>query len=546
MASIPNYPGVHLREVPSGTQTIGGASTSVAAFVGYLPKGPVDEPTRVFSFAEFSRHFGGLDSDSDTSYAVQQFFLNGGSEAWIVRVASGAEAAGATLVDANGVKRLELEALTPGSWGDELEVAVYPIEDSEDEVTGFDLVVRQSRPTQTEDGDKKVLAEEVYRGLSLDEDFAARITEESSLVKATEENGDTKTAPVATDDEGDKIDPQGDVDEPKDDDFQPFDNGDDGVVPSADWSDDDMSDFISVIEGDAAASPPTGVYALSSIAPFTYNILSLPDATHLTNTDGRSGQDKAKDLYEKVAKICEDEDAFLLVDPPGDIDTTSDMTDWADKLRKKNAATYFPSLEIADPLDGHKPRKVGPSGTLAGLYARIDSSRGIWKAPAGTEAKLRGAEPAKNIDDGKNGVLNKSGINVLRTFAGYGPVSWGARTLVGNQEGDNKYVPVRRMTLFLKKSLELGLKWAVFEPNGEQLWATIRLTVESFLNRLYRQGAFQGATAKEAYFVLCDTTTTTPDDINRGIVNVVVGFAPLKPAEFVVVQLQQMAGQAQS
>lgn len=546
MASIPNYPGVHLREVPSGTQTIGGASTSVAAFVGYLPEGPVNEPTRVFSFAEFSRHFGGLDSHSETSYAVQQFFLNGGGEAWIVRVMSGATAAKVTLVDTNDTNRLELKAVSPGTWGEELEAAVYPVQDSEDNVVGFDLVVRRSLPSQTPNGDKRVLAEEVFRKLLLDEDFAARISEESSLVKATEKNDTSTSVPVATNDAGDEIDPSGDADDPEDGDFQALGSGGDGIVPSADWTDGNMSTFISAIEGSASATPPSGVHALGTIAPFTYNILSLPDATHLMNTDGRSGRDKAKTLYENVAKICEDEDAFLLVDPPGDIDTTSAMTTWADQLRKKNAATYFPSVEIADPLDGHKPRKVGPSGTLAGLYARIDSSRGIWKAPAGTEAKLRGAEPAEVVDDGQNGVLNKSGINVLRTFAGYGPVSWGARTLVGNQEGDNKYVPVRRMTLFLKKSLELGLKWAVFEPNGEQLWATIRLTVESFLNRLYRQGAFKGATAKEAYFVLCDTTTTTPDDINRGIVNVVVGFAPLKPAEFVVVQLQQMAGQAQS
>ncbi len=543
MASIPNYPGVHLREVPSGAQTIGGASTSVAAFVGYLPEGPVNEPTRVFSFAEFSRHFGGLDSGSDTSYAVQQFFLNGGSEAWIVRVTSGAGTASRIFDDTDDNARLKIEASSPGEWGESLRVVVYPHRDDEDAVVGFDLIVRKVRAAEEEEDEDEVLVEEMIAGLT-EEDFVARINAESKLVRAEEMSTDETSLPVTAD--GDTVLDYDSEGNPSNDDFKKLLGGSLGLVPAEELSDEDMSDLISAIEGSSSATPPSGVHALGTIAPFTYNILSLPDAIHLTNTDGRSGQDKAKSLYEKVAKICEDEDAFLLVDPPGDIDTTSEMTDWADKLRKKNAATYFPSLEIADPLDGHKPRKVGPSGTLAGLYARIDSSRGIWKAPAGTEAKLRGAEPAKNIDDGKNGVLNKSGINVLRTFAGYGPVSWGARTLVGNQEGDNKYVPVRRMTLFLKKSLELGLKWAVFEPNGEQLWATIRLTVESFLNRLYRQGAFQGATAKEAYFVLCDTTTTTPDDINRGIVNVVVGFAPLKPAEFVVVQLQQMAGQAQA
>jgi hypothetical protein len=183
---------------------------------------------------------------------------------------------------------------------------------------------------------------------------------------------------------------------------------------------------------------------------------------------------------------------------------------------------------------------------MAGLYARIDSARGIWKAPAGTEARMRGASPSIVVGDMRNGKFNESGINVLREFAGYGPVSWGARTLVGTDSGnpDNKYVPVRRMTLFLKQSLLTGLKWAVFEPNAEPLWTTIRQTVRGFMNGLYRQGAFKGETASEAFFVRCDSTTTTPEDINKGIVNVVVGFAPLKPAEFVVVTLKQIAGQA--
>jgi phage tail sheath protein FI len=535
MASIPSYPGVHLREVPSGTQTIGGVSTSVAAFVGYLPEGPHNEAVRVFSFAEFSRHFGGLDADSETSYAVRQFFLNGGAEAWIVRVTSAASASTVTFDDSSD-DRLTLDAASPGEWGDELQAAIYPGTGS------FDLVVRRVQSDT-------VLAEEVIRDLDPAGDFAARISAESSLVVATEKTETSSTVPIS-------VDPlDGDTDAPDDDDFVSLEHGDNGTVPGEGWTDSTRSAFANALQGlDANADVvDSGIRPLADIAPFAFNILCLPDGI-LFEDSPANGHTTADSLYETAAEFCDEQDAFLLVDLPADLTEAADLTSvgaaavstWADGLRHKNAATYFPLLDIADPLDDHNARTVGPSGTLAGLYARIDASRGIWKAPAGTEAKLRGAEPSQVVIDSLNGVFNDSGINVLRTFAGYGPVSWGARTLVGNEEGDNKYVPVRRMTLFLKKSLELGLKWAVFEPNGEKLWATIRLTVESFLNRLYRQGAFKGATTSEAYFVLCDSTTTTADDINLGMVNVVVGFAPLKPAEFVVVQLQQMAGQAES
>jgi phage tail sheath protein FI len=178
--------------------------------------------------------------------------------------------------------------------------------------------------------------------------------------------------------------------------------------------------------------------------------------------------------------------------------------------------------------------------------ARTDGQRGVWKAPAGVDASVNGtAGLAYDLTDKQNGVLNQVGINCLRTFPVYGRVCWGARTLRGaDQAADEyKYVPVRRTALFLEESLYRGLKWVVFEPNDEPLWAQIRLNVGAFLQSLFRQGAFQGTTPRQAYFVKCDSETTTQDDINKGIVNIVVGFAPLKPAEFVIVKLQQMAGQ---
>ena len=187
-----------------------------------------------------------------------------------------------------------------------------------------------------------------------------------------------------------------------------------------------------------------------------------------------------------------------------------------------------------------------PSGTVAGVYARIDANRGVWKAPAGTEAKVRGANIAVQMTDKHNGDLNILGINALRTFPIYGNVVWGARTLAvaGAQVSEWKYTPVKRIALFTEESLFQGLKWVVFEPNDEPLWAQIRMNVGAFMQTLFRHGAFQSTASAAAYFVKCDSETTTQADINLGIVNILVGFAPLKPAEFVVIKIQQKAGQA--
>jgi hypothetical protein len=181
--------------------------------------------------------------------------------------------------------------------------------------------------------------------------------------------------------------------------------------------------------------------------------------------------------------------------------------------------------------------------------ARTDSTRGVWKAPAGLDAALAGAQGLQvNLNDLENGTLNLLGINCLRSFPVTGRVVWGARTLRGAEQSadEYKYVPVRRLALFIEESLYRGTQWVVFEPNDEPLWAQIRLNVGAFMQNLFRQGAFQGRSPREAYLVKCDAETTTQDDINRGIVNILVGFAPLKPAEFVIIRIQQLAGQVQA
>jgi uncharacterized protein len=209
-----------------------------------------------------------------------------------------------------------------------------------------------------------------------------------------------------------------------------------------------------------------------------------------------------------------------------------------------NSALYFPWVLAPDPLQQGARRAFPPSGFVAGVFARTDATRGVWKAPAGTEANLVGAADfTALITDVESASLTAQGINCLRKFAGAGPAVWGARTLDGGDEqaSEWKYVPVRRTALLIEQCLYDGTVWAVFERNGEPLWAQLRTSVNAFLDGLFRQGAFAGTTPRDAYFVKCDRETTTQGDINRGVVNILVGFAPLRPAEFIVVKIAQQA-----
>ena len=216
-------------------------------------------------------------------------------------------------------------------------------------------------------------------------------------------------------------------------------------------------------------------------------------------------------------------------------------------INARNAALYFPRVLEADPLSQGQEDTFAPCGIIAGIMARTDSQRGVWKAPAGLDASINGILGFDvELKDDDSGTLNPLGINCLRSFPPVGGrVVWGARTLRGADQlaDDYKYVPVRRLALFLEESLYRGTQWVVFEPNDEPLWAQIRLNVGAFMHDLFVQGAFQGSTPQKAYFVKCDSESTTQNDINRGVVNIVVGYAPLKPAEFVVIKIQQMAGQ---
>jgi phage tail sheath protein FI len=284
-----------------------------------------------------------------------------------------------------------------------------------------------------------------------------------------------------------------------------------------------------------------GLYALRKVDLF--NILCVPPYTEAGDVEAS--------LVAEAAVYCERRRAMLLVDPPSSwIDKDAAKAGLIDVgTNSKNAALFFPRLVMPDPLRENRLANFVPSGAVAGIFARTDTQRGVWKAPAGLEATLVGVSALSvPLTDAENGELNPLGINCLRTLQPVGRVVWGSRTLQGDDRlgSEWKYIPIRRTALFIEESLYRGTQWVVFEPNDEPLWAQIRLNVGAFMHNLFRQGAFQGKTPRDAYFVKCDSETTTQNDINLGIVNIVVGFAPLKPAEFVIIKLQQIAGQIEA
>ncbi len=372
--------------------TIAGVETSIAAFVGFTPTGPQNQPQRIASFVDYIRIFGPLTTLSEVGYSVEHFFENGGTAAYVVRTLTWATA---------------------------------------------DLI------------------------------------------------------------------------------------------------------------GDPALS--TGLFALAQVDIF--NLLCLPDAARATAGDPGT-LDATVDptaIYSAALAFCEQRRAFLLVDPPPEVNNVPTASAWISTglgVNGPNGAAFFPRLIAPDAAIGGAQREFAPSGIVAGIYATSDSERGVWKAPAGLQVPLKGVQAlAHLLDDAGNSELNSLGLNCFRSFPGKPLLLWGARTLAGAdaEASEWKFVSVRRTALFVAESISRGTQWITFEVNGEPLWAQVRLNVEAFLHQLFRQGAFQGLTPAQAFFVRCGPDTMTPEEVSAGIVNIEIGFAPLRPAEFLILRLQQTA-----
>jgi hypothetical protein len=398
-----------------------------------------------------------------------------------------------------------LLAASEGAWGNGLRARV---EFPDPAGTLFDLAVK----------DLGAGTSEVFQKLSIDPNdprfVGSILAQQSQLVRidgmapanvppasaAPAAGGDAFTDPTAT----------------------PFAGGGDG---------DDITD----------AQIPDGLRALDHADLF--NLLCIPPLK-------RSGGDIGKQGWDAAIAYAKSRRALVVVDPPERWTTVNDVLDPSTGVTSiaaaaGNAAIYFPRIVAPDPLNEGRPNSFAPCGTIAGIFARTDAQHGVWKAPAGTEAGLQDISSlARTLSDTESGQLNSAGVNCLRTFPTIGNVVWGARTLQGADTlaSEWKYIPVRRLASHIEESIYRGTQWAVFEPNAEPLWAELRLYVGAFMHGLFTRGALQGQSAREAYFVKCGQDTTTQADIDRGIVNVVIGLAPVKPAEFVIIQIQQISG----
>jgi phage tail sheath protein FI len=527
MPPILNFPGVYIEEIPSAVHTITGVATSIAAFAGWAAQGPVDEAVLVLSFSDFQNQFGGLDSRSYLGYAVNQFFANGGQQAFIIRVIwdgtlTPAAATTPTAAATSGATvggTLVLFARNPGAWGDSLRITVT--------VTGSRFSIQVGRVVNS-----NTIVLETFVNLSAtatDPRFAVRVIDNDSQL-ITFADPSTGVAPATI--SGTPSAASGTV----------FTGGADGSVltPQDGFSAGADGNFeIALGANPATASPDRGIPLLDRVDIF--NLLCVPGETDAPTIS-------------LLQAYCAGKRAFYIVDAPQNAtisglassgpagSTAGSIT----ATNSENSAYYFPWIQAPDPLFGNRIHLFPPSGSVAGIYAATDASRGVWKAPAGIDAGLTGVSGLQFVlTDPENGQLNVQAINCLRQFKIYGDVVWGARTLQGSDQTGSewKYIPIRRLALYIESSLYDGTQWVVFEPNDETLWGQIRLNVGAFMQGLFLQGAFQGTTPQQAFFVKCDAENNPQSSINLGIVNILVGFAPLFPAEFVVIQIQQLAGQ---
>ena len=518
----PTHPCAFIREIPISVHTITGVATAIAAFVGWAPKGSSNEAVLVRSWAEYQTRFGGLVPNIYLGYAVNQYFSNGGAQAYIVRIVDGAAAADSAHGAGFAIGGLTVYAKNPGDWGNSIWVSVSL---SPADASRFSIAVQQSPAS----GGLPATIE-TWSNLSFNSSdpqgryVVAVIEDESNYISFTNP-GAFDVAPRAPTGSPAVLTPT------------QLANGRDGVVL---LPNNGLFEKALNVGGVASAG---GIPLLNGIF---FNLLCVPGET--------TGA-----IISALQSFCQlpENRALYIVDSQSNSTFESMNAEggpygsdgMAITLRPQaaNSAFYFPWIWAPDPLAGGQPTLFPPCGFMAGICAATDAGRGVWKAPAGSDAKLRGAIAlALDLTEAQSDSLSVKAINCLRNFPGDGDVVWGARTLDGADALGSqwKYVPVRRMALFIEASLSQGVQWAVFEPNNETLWGQLRMAVGAFMQGLFRQGAFAGATPRQAYFVKCDTENNPQSSIDQGVVNVVVGFAPLQPAEFVVITIQQLAGLA--
>ena len=556
MTVTTSYPGIYIQELPSLVHTITPAPTSVTVFVGYTNPfanpppggwnngdGTYSNPIQLFSFADYQTYFGGFFSNpllpDYVGQAVFQFFQNGGPTCYVVSLkaedyldngsstGTPVEAAALQVPATNGT--ITFTALQPvGSPAVPGTPSSPAVPAAGTLMTVTISNIQSSTPSSSNDVADIVITYgttvETYRKVKVS-NLASAL--QASILVSVAVSGPPTGYPASGVNKADVAY---------------------ATPPVAGWTVIDFTKFGPIFQPDGP---------LDKVPIF--NLLATPGITDNSVTS-------------EAVSFCEYKRAFYIMDTPA-----PEMTNWGpnadiawdvdsvieeintgalelsnDFPLSTNAALYYPWLRTTDPVTG-AAATAPPSGFVAGMYGQEDNARGVWKSPAGIETTLRGTTGVdlKGVmTNNQQGVLNENALNCLRDFPAVGTVIFGARTTAGatlnTAQQQWRYVAVRRTALFIEQTLHQNLTWAVFEGNATPLWNALTQEVTAFMLSLFRQGAFAGDKPSNSFLVQCDSTTTTTDDINNGIVNILVGFAPLVPAEFVVVKIAQLAGQASS
>jgi len=511
---VPAYlhPGVYLEESGSGARPVDAIATSVAVFVGEASRGLVGVPILARSQEDYEATFGALASATDTmGLAAGAFYRNGGKDAYFVRVADAAVAntkpAALDLDGESAARVVTVSASSEGAWGNAIFIKIRKPAVAD---TVFALDVGRM---VTRGGTTSFVVDETFAGLNLtdgDARFAPAVVNLSSRLVRVKLNSST------------------------------------GGLPKAFPTTGDATALTGGAAGAAAQSDYRTAFAkLEKIRDIS--IIVLPGKAMAAGGTGNIAVTEALAHCNKVGN------RMVIIDPPSGTElNTASAVNTLQLPTSNYAALYYPWLTVPNPFFNAESNPaaartltVAPSAFAAGLWSRTDGRRGVWKAPAGVEAQLIGVAGLEfEVVDGDQDQLNPLGVNCVRKLPSFGAVIWGARTLATNAEPPWRYIPVRRTAIMIEQSIYNGIQWAVFEPNDLRLWSSLRVNVGAFMDSLFRAGAFQGQKASDAYFVRCGLgDTMTQDDIDRGQVVVVVGFAPVKPAEFVIVRIQQKTQQ---
>lgn len=577
-------PGVYVEEYDSGATPMQGVSTSTAGFVGLAERGPVvGQPQLVTSFADYKRMYGGYLSEAGYGtarflpYAVEQFFANGGSRAYIMRAVPEDAKAGTLTA---GV--LKLTAANPGAWAENLRVTVAPASKAKTQVfavSGADLTVKNAdgfnagdvvelfdgaktayaavksvldrvvtldAPCALDVADTKVGTAkyirtceititarlddtvEVYENLSLKPEalnYAPVKTAKSDLIRV-------EVVPAKAPAREEKKDDKKEAAPAKAGGVTPYDlcggTGAEMVLTLAGGSD----GSVLAVTADAYLGRDDGPGRRTGLQAFQENssvsILAIPGVT-------------APEVQAALIGFCEGKKScFAILDIPMELKKTNDVANFRDMYDSTYAAMYHPWLQMYD-AGAKRPAYFPPSGAMAGIFARSDNERGVHKAPA--NEVVRGCTGLScSYNNGEQDILNPMGVNLIRAFPGRGIRVWGARTISSN--GLWKYLNVRRLFIYVEESIKANTNWVVFEPNSETLWGRVTRTIETFLATCWRDGALAGSSPDQAFFVECGPTTMTQDDIDNGRLICQIGIAPVKPAEFVIFRITQKTANA--